>query len=271
MKRLVMAGVAATVVCVAAASAWFFSSGGMATTVATPSMSPALPVGSLALAMTSHAPPTPGQVIVFRPPLDAHTYVHRVVSVVHTATGAVAGYRTEGDAVGRRDPWLVPPDHIRGIVFADIPALGWLPSLAPILVACVVAVGALSVVERRFPRWIVLDVACIGVMLASLEDHPLVRWSTITVTHTATALHARVANTGLLAIRLTASTGSTLHLAPGHFGILSAPAGKAVAVTARFAPAPDALALLVAACVAPLVLAFVLAWKASRREIPAPP
>lgn len=271
VKRLAVAGAAAAVLAVAAASAWFFSSGGIATTVATPSMSPTLQVGSLALAMTPRGPVTPGQVIVFRPPGDAHTYVHRVAAVVRTTRGTVDGYRTEGDAVGRRDPWLVPPGNVRGVVVTDIPVLGWLPSLAPILVASLVAAGALAIVERRLKRWIVVDIACIAVLLASLEVHLFVRWSTITVTHTLTTIHIRVANTGLLPIRLAASTGSTLHLAPGHFGTISAPAGRLAMVTGTFAPAPDTLVLLVAACMAPLVLASAMAWKASRHEAPAHP
>lgn len=266
-----VAAALAGAVAVAAASSviWFFATGGTVTTMATPSMSPALPVGSLVIARPLRETAQVGQVIVFRPPGDAHTYVHRVAAVLHRPGGGVAGYRTEGDEVGRPDPWLVAPGDVRGAVVGVVPGAGWLPAIAPVVAACVVAAALLGAAAPRWRRWIALDVGCAGLWVASASVHPFVRWAAVTVTHEGEVLRARVADTGLLPLTLRAHPGGTLRLAAGHLGIITAPASRAVVVAATARLAPAVLAALLLACAVPAAAAAAAAVAARPGARPA--
>lgn len=74
--------------------------------VMSPSMTPLMPVGSVAV--TSHIPADQlkvGQVVILRTPGDNAPYIHRVVALQFAPEGLVI--RTKGDANPSADPWTV--------------------------------------------------------------------------------------------------------------------------------------------------------------------
>ena len=74
--------------------------------VLSPSMAPAMPVGSVAV--TSHIPVDDlrvGQVAILRTPDTNALYIHRITSLQVTPNGLVI--RTKGDANPSPDPWTV--------------------------------------------------------------------------------------------------------------------------------------------------------------------
>ncbi len=74
--------------------------------VLSPSMTPTMPVGSVAV--TSHVPMDSlrvGQVVVLRTPTENAPYIHRVIAINYTPKGLEV--RTKGDANAVPDPWTV--------------------------------------------------------------------------------------------------------------------------------------------------------------------
>jgi signal peptidase len=75
-------------------------------TVLSPSMTPTLPVGSVAV--TSHVPMDQlrvGEVAVLLTPSEEVPYIHRIISINYTPRGLEV--RTKGDANPVADPWTV--------------------------------------------------------------------------------------------------------------------------------------------------------------------
>lgn len=113
--------IAALVICLLAG--WF--AGWRAKRVETTSMSPAVPVDSLAVV----APVSPlrievGDVIVFSDPAERERRVlHRVVSVVERE-GSSRFFETQGDANSTPDAVLVPARDIEGRLRFHVPRLG---------------------------------------------------------------------------------------------------------------------------------------------------
>jgi signal peptidase len=95
-------------------------------TVASGSMAPYMPMGSIAA--VREVDPThvlPGDIITFASPEDPLQLVtHRVQEV--TVLGRDRAFRTKGDANDEADLFLVPPSMMRGRVLAAIPLLGYL-------------------------------------------------------------------------------------------------------------------------------------------------
>ncbi|HUP84151.1 MAG TPA: signal peptidase I [Acidimicrobiales bacterium] len=128
--RIVPATVIASIVVLAGAtggavwSAW--SSGWRVRTIATASMAPRYPVGTLVLveAVTAPSEVVEGTVLVFTDPADrGRTIAHRVVGTVTTAAGGTA-WQTKGDANGDVDPYPVHLGDVQGRVRLLSPALG---------------------------------------------------------------------------------------------------------------------------------------------------
>lgn len=145
--------------------------GWLVQTVATGSMEPAVPTGSLIVSR----PVDPididvGDVIVFRSPsgatvsggadgvfeaTEAMLITHRVVAV--HGSGADRTFRTKGDDNPDQDPWDVTADMIRARYVAHVPRIGAL----------------LSAPEMR--RWLFLGVAVIGCAVIVTESRSFAR------------------------------------------------------------------------------------------------
>ena len=120
------------------------------------SMEPTLPVGSLlVVGQVDPATVEPGQMVVFRSPIDPDRLVtHRVVSA---APGGAPGWITKGDANNVQDPFPVTPELIRGRPLWSVTHLGtvmdWLQW--PRSLVLVIVPGALLVLaalrDRRAP------------------------------------------------------------------------------------------------------------------------
>lgn len=139
-----VAGVVVTTLLVAlllgiAALFWLVrQEGWLIQTVATGSMEPTIPTGSVIVSR----PVDPGDVrlgdvLVFRSPsgalvsggddgvfqaTEAMLITHRVVGV--EPDGDEVAFRTRGDGIAEADPWLVTPDLVRARYVAHVPAIG---------------------------------------------------------------------------------------------------------------------------------------------------
>lgn len=96
------------------------------TPILTGSMSPSLPVGSIAISEREPASALQvGQIGLFHPPIDRSvTYIHKVVRVRHSPLGVEIN--TRGIANTINDPWtlLVRSKYVY-VVHYDIPGLGY--------------------------------------------------------------------------------------------------------------------------------------------------
>jgi signal peptidase I len=107
------------------------------------SMTPAIPLGALALVDTRARTPAAGDVVTVRSPNGVHV-THRVVRVVADPSGSLMELR--GDANGRSDAALVPVSATVGTVRGHVPVAGFLVALlsAPTgLIAILAAAGCL--------------------------------------------------------------------------------------------------------------------------------
>jgi len=88
------------------------------------SMSPAIEVGDLLIVRgVDPKDVAVGTVIVFHPKADpGQLIVHRVVEVIHQEKQII--FITKGDNNPETDKWIVPADHLVGIVVGRIPYLG---------------------------------------------------------------------------------------------------------------------------------------------------
>ena len=243
------------------AGAWLYSSGWRVSTVGSPSMSPGIPVGALAVTRPLEGVASLGSVIVFHPPGDAHAYIHRVVA---RAPGPV--YRTKGDNDALRDPWSVPARAVVGRVVAVLPDVGWLVLGAPYLGGAFVAAAIVSLLFPRWRRWAAVDGACAALFVISMRLHPLVRWQIVTITSSAGRFHTWLFNTGILPIKVTARLGTSAAVAPGHSAILSSPLDARVLISGASGLSVVQRAIVAAASALPLVASVLAACFASASE-----
>lgn len=143
--------------------------GWLVQTVATGSMEPTVPTGSVIVSR----PVDPldiavGDVIVFRSPggatvagggdgvfqaTESMLITHRVVAV--QGTGDDRSFRTKGDANEGEDPWDVTPDMVRARYVAHVPAVG------------------AFLAEPQMRRWLFLGVAALGCVVLVAEGRSL--------------------------------------------------------------------------------------------------
>jgi len=196
-------------------------------------MSPTVPVGALVVIRPLVSPAHAGQMIVFHPPGDSHTYIHRIVAV-----GPGPTYRTKGDNDPRADPWTVPAEDVIGRAATVVPDLGWLLRAGPVVAGAVAAAVIIGLLIPRWRRWAYLDAVCAALLLISLRLHPFVRWQLVTLTRSANRTHAWLFNTGILPIQLRARPGDTSVVASGHSANLAGPVDQhlTIAGTAHLAP-----------------------------------
>lgn len=229
--------------------------GGQLHTMETPSMCPAVCVGSLVADRPAGGQVHVGEIITFHPPGNSsETYTHEVVQVL--ANGLI---ETKGFANQSRDPWLLTPSDVVGRVAFTLWGVGWLLKGLPVL-----AVGvACWVISRRFVRvrfrrawdrvWLTFVIIVPEMIL-----HPLVRG--VVTTTTGDAGHAQwatasVVDTGILPTTFTADRGGVLAgLGPSLAGHVSGPASPAGAIFMRETPALAWWGWAIAAAIALLPL-----------------
>lgn len=86
------------------------------------SMAPQVQDRSLLLVRPLRGEPAPGEMVVYRSNQGGFPVVHRLQGKT------AAGWRLQGDANRRSDPWLVSQAHIVGRVWCVFPRLGRLLS-----------------------------------------------------------------------------------------------------------------------------------------------
>ena len=192
---------------------WRFT-GGSLYTIATPSMCPDLCVGTLVLDQPLHGPVHVGEVVTFRPPGTPTVYTHRVVQVL-----ADGSFKTAGDAVGRVDPWTVPPKNVIGRVAFNVRGLGWLWRSLPWMAAALACfILARRSIPGRHRREYDLLFTTLLVVVPVLVMRPLLRATVISwhVLHGG-ALVMTVVNDGLLPAQFRVTGAPAVgHVAPGQ-------------------------------------------------------
>ena len=253
LGRVLLAALAASAIVTIAAGIYLFHAGWRLDTVGTPSMSPALLVGALVVTEPLGAPATVGDVIVFHPPGDTHTYVHRVVAV-----GPGPSYRTKGDNDPEPDPWSIPAAAVVGREVLTIPDLGWLLDAGLIFAAALALAAVVGSLFPRWRRWALFDALCVATWLMSLRVHPFVQWQVVTVTHTASHATAWLFNTGILPLRVQTQPGSSVVISPGHSATITGPLGRHIALVGTANLSPWQWVAVAAICALPMVVAAIL-------------
>jgi signal peptidase I len=245
-------------------------SGGRLLATTTPSMCPAVCVGSLVAVRPLEGPVRPGQLVAFRPPGQRAVFTHRVVAVE-----ADGSFTTKGDAEASPDPWRVAPSGVVGRVAFTVFGLGWWLRALPLL-----AVGAFSLlVARRVYRWrdrrAFERLFGVTVLAAAfLVERPLLSGQVIAVEadrgHPGW-LKGLFVNTGLLpASPRVAGAGPPPMVSPSHLAWTRGPADAGSTIRIHLAAALPGLAWgIVALIVAAPLVGFVL-YRA-RRPVEADP
>jgi hypothetical protein len=231
--------------------------GGSMFSIATPSMCPDLCVGTLVFDQPLHGPPHVGEVVTFRPPGTTKVYTHRVVEVL--AGGA---FKTAGDAVGRVDPWTVPPSNVVGHVVGNVRGAGWLWRSLPWMAAALACALFLrrAVAERLRTQADILFVTLL-LVVPVLVFRPLVRAAVISwfERHDGSVVMT-VINVGLLPVRFQATGGRAVDaVPPGHIVTVLASRGPGGSVSMREVVALSPLQWAVAAGIVLLPVAGLAA------------
>jgi hypothetical protein len=259
---LAMVALAIVVLAVGGVFAWRLA-GGRLLVMETPSMCPAVCVGSLVADQPLRGAIHPGELISFHPPGSTEIYTHKVSAIF--ANGMI---QTRGIANPAHDPWLITRADIVGRVVWTVWGLGWalkvLPMLAVGVLAWVLVRARVSAASRR--AWDRLWMTAL-VVIPLWALNPLVRGQITAVTVKAGTKHlgqARVVNTGLLSSAFhPVNGGRTLRLASAHIGVLSGALSKqgAFYVHETLVLRPWGWAVLVAVIVSPLLAYFVHIWR----------
>ena len=218
-----LTAVAALLLAGAGIGGWTLA-GGRLLIMETPSMCPAVCVGSLVMDRPSGGTVHDGELITFHPPGDnAETFTHQVFRVLPNDT-----IQTRGLANSRPDPWLITRSDIVGKVEFSLWGLGWVFKALPFLaleVLCwvLVSMWVPGFVRRAWDRgWMTALV-----VLPALFFHPLIQG---VVTSTAVdpddhhLLRTTVVNTGIL---------SSSFRAAGTRGLVQVPSAHTEYVTSR--------------------------------------
>jgi len=195
---------------------WNISGGGVYTDK-TPSMCPSACVGALFIDRPLHGSVHQGELITFRPFNNAVVYTHRVIKVE-----ANGDFKTKGDASLKADPWLVTPQEIVGKVDFSIWGAGYVVLALPWLLTGTVLLVALRRIvpdayRRSMNRLVIVGLVVVLIFLY----HPLLNAQIVESVQKLTSHRAndRVANTGLLPVRVEASqTHHSIVLSRGDLG-----------------------------------------------------
>ncbi len=245
-------------------------SGGRLMATTTPSMCPAVCVGSLVAVRPLEGPVHPGELVAFRPPGQHAVFTHRVVAVE-----ADGSFTTKGDAESSPDPWVVAPSAVVGRVAFTLFGLGWWLRALPLL-----AVGAFCLlVARSVYRWRdrraferMFGVAVLVAVL--LAERPLLSGQVVAVEadpgHRGW-LKGLFVNTGLLpASPVVAGAGPPPVVSPSHLVWARGPADAGSTIRVHLAPALPGWGWAVLALIVLAPLAGFVVYRA-RRPVEADP
>jgi len=254
------------VVLISIASLWLIT-GGRYYIVTTPSMSPVLPVGALALTQPYAARDVRlGTIIAFQPPYGPpRIFMHRVVSVTSS------GYVTKGDANPARDPWpVVPFRNVKGVVVQSLPGVGWVVKAMPwFVVGIFLAILLAAYVPWRWGVFSPLISMVIIVTVPLLVLRPLVRGELIYYTQTNHLITARVVNTGLLPLVFTPEAGRSAHVSAGYWTDMhlpQPPKGQRFNITATVDLSVLGWIGLILLCLTPLIIGIVVTVRERNKE-----
>ena len=263
---LALVALVVIVLAVGAAFAWRLS-GGRLLMMTTPSMCPAVCVGSLVADQPLKGALHTGELISFHPPGSMEIYTHKVSAILRNGM-----IQTRGIANPTHDPWLITRSDIVGRVVWSAWGLGWalkaLPMLAVGVLAWVLVRRRVAAASRR--SWDRLWMTALAVIPLWALD-PLVRGQLAEVAVKRGSPHqgqARVVNTGLLSAAFhPVSGGRSLNVASGHVGMLSGALTKhgAFYVHETLSLRPWGWALLITIIVSPLLAYFVHIWRNDER------
>lgn len=247
MRRIAVALSALAGVCAAGALALFIG-GWRLLTISTPSMATTAPVGSLVVSRpgSCHV----GDVCAFR--VHELIYTHRVVGLDG------ADLVTKGDLNASNDSWRVAPGDVIGHAAAIVPGGGWLLKALPfLLVAALVVWASTRNADRQWrAAWRIVGFSA-AVSLTGLWLRPWAAFQTLGYAPTGTSsMSVRLVNTGLFPLQ---AQGTRLVM--GQAGTVVIPEqdsrgwwvlNPSVSLTWW------QLALVVLACLSPLIVAIVL-------------
>jgi hypothetical protein len=188
---------------------YWFSTGGRAYTVETPSMGTTAPVGTLLWVRPIDGQGLHvGEFISFHPPTEPQaTFSHRIVAI--DPDGAIA---TKGDLNGAIDPWQLRSSDVIGTVTMRWWDVGWLLKAAPVLVIGGFVLWLLltyfTVARWRLPAAIAGSSLLVAFALHVVR--PLVRAQLLSFTALAdhSGARAEFVSTGILPLRIS-GTGTT--------------------------------------------------------------
>ncbi|SDQ20618.1 signal peptidase I [Curtobacterium sp. UNCCL20] len=243
-----------------AAAVLFLSAGGRWFVVETPSMGETAPVGTLVLDLpvdvsTLHV----GDVVSFE--TDANpgvVYTHRIIDV-----DADGGLHTRGDINGATDPWTLTQENVIGTPALLVPNLGWLFRAAPLLLIGTLVIWTLTSVftDRVTRSSLRIAGGALTVSYAAFILKPFVNVTTITNTASPTGVDATIVSSGMFPVRVQAPGAESVHLVDGQVGhmvIHELTKNGHYQLASSIDLGPVGWALLVAACLIPLVLCLAV-------------
>jgi len=243
--------------------------GGSLSWVASPSMGPVAPIGSLVASRP--LPPGAhlhlGEIVVFAPhPGLSTTYVHRIEAVLPHGR-----FLTRGDLNQVQDPWTITRAQIVGVPVAIVPALGWVYRCATWLcLAGVALVGLGLFASARVRRWILALGPVVLVAVPILLYRPFISGYLYDTGRHGRTEYAALVDTGVLPVYFTPSHGPARRAAPGHevivHGLLPRH-GSEMAIRVSAALPWWGWAIVVAICLTPLMVLAVPAEGTGDRTV----
>ncbi|MGU3410709.1 S26 family signal peptidase [Microbacterium sp. M1A1_1b] len=243
-----------------AAAALFLTNGGRMFVVETPSMGEAAPVGTLVLDLPAQASSLQvGDIVSFRVSAAPDTiYTHRIIDI-----DSAGGIHTRGDVNGATDPWTLTQENLVGAPALLVPHLGWLFRAAPILLIGTLLIWVLTspFADRITRSSLRIAGGALTVSYAAFVLRPFVNVTTITNTANPGSVVATVVSSGIFPVQVQAHGGNSVHLVDGQVGrvvIHELNHHGSYQLTSNIALDPSGWALLIAACLVPLVLCLMV-------------
>lgn len=259
-ETLLAWSVAAIAAVLFAGAVLFLSSGGRWFVVETPSMGEAAPVGTLVLDLPVDASTLRvGDVVSFETPANPGVvYTHRIIDV-----DADGGLHTRGDVNGATDPWTLTQDDIVGAPILLVPHLGWLFRAVPLLLIGTLVVWTFTnaFTDRATRSCLRIAGGALTTAYAGFVLKPFVNVTTITNSSDRSSVEATIVSSGMFPVRVEAQGGTSVHLVDGQVGrvvIHELTKNGQYHLTSNIDLGPVGWALLIVACLVPLVLCLAV-------------